>query len=202
MYGRLSLLAVLVATIAQAQSSVETLTLSFAADDYLANVTFVTPVAPVDITCFNLADIFAVGGTNTSNTASYTVLGEEKFNAQINYTSLWYQQLNTSINGDSKGVGDGKEAARVVEVFPGKNCREINGLPWYGFGCQSRDGERYDIPGGIQSFSLVRRADSVMQSKCWEKAEHGQQGAASTTFKGCFTAVMAAVFVSMLLVAG
>ncbi|KAI5250189.1 hypothetical protein E4T43_00129 [Aureobasidium subglaciale] len=202
MYGRLSFLALTVATIAQAQSSIEQLTLSFAADDYLANVTFETLVAPVDITCFNLVDVFAVDGNNNSNTADYTVLGVEKFNAQVNYTSVWYQQVNASINGNSKGVGDGKEAARVVEVFPGKNCREINGSPWYGFGCQSRGGERYEIPGGIQSFSLVRRANSVMQSKCWEKAEYGEEGAASTTFKGCFTAVVAAVLVSMLLVVG
>lgn len=170
------------------------MTLGFSANDGKGLVNFSTSVTPASITCFNLADVFA---SNASSEQSYTVFNAQDFSSQANYTSLFYQQLNESINGDGSGIGTGKDAARVVEVFPGEDCREIDGLAWFGFSCQNADGELYVIPGGVKSFSIVSKAESVNKGKCWVHAEYG--GAASTIFKGCFVAVMAAAFSGLLL---
>ncbi|THW38925.1 hypothetical protein D6D22_06519 [Aureobasidium pullulans] len=177
---------------------INNLTLSFSANDGQGNVTFSTASAPSTITCFNLANIFKNDG-NASSTSSYVVSNAQNFNSQTNYTSLFYQQLNTSINGDSSGIGTGKDAARTVEVFPGEDCRETGGLSWYGFSCQNEDGERYVVPGGVQSFSIVSKAESVKQENCWVLSE---RGSASNNFKGCFAAVMAAALTGTLLVLG
>lgn len=91
----------------------------------------------------------------------------------------------------------GKDVARVVEVFPGENYREIDGLAWFGFSCQDADGERYVIPGGVKSFSIQSKAESANNGKCWVHAEYGS--AASTVYKGCFAAVMAAAFSGLFL---
>ncbi|CAD0113315.1 unnamed protein product [Aureobasidium uvarum] len=100
------------------------------------------------------------------------------------------------MNGDASGMGTGKNAARTVEVFPGEDCRETDGLSWYEFSCQNADGETYVVPGGVKSFSIVSRAESAGQDHCWVLAK---QGAASTTFKGCFAAVVAAALTGTLL---
>ncbi|KAG9661722.1 hypothetical protein KCU64_g2391, partial [Aureobasidium melanogenum] len=189
----LSLLPLLLAPQVEAQSSIQNLTLGFSANDGKGNVTFSTSEAPSSVTCFNLAEIFA---SNASSERSYTVSNTQDFNPQTNYTSLFYQQLNESINGDASGVGTGKDAARVVEVFPEEDCREADGLSWYGFSCQNAEGETYVVPGGVKSFSVVSRADSANQDHCWVLAK---QGAASTSFKGCFAAVMAAAFSGLFL---
>ncbi|THY55695.1 hypothetical protein D6C98_04079 [Aureobasidium pullulans] len=127
---------------------INNLTLSFSANDGQGNVTFSTASAPSTIACFNLADIFNNDG-NASSASSYVVSNAQNFNSQTNYTSLFYQQLNTSVNGDSSGIGTGKDAARTVEVFLGEDCRETGRLSWYRFSCQNEDGERYVIPGSV-----------------------------------------------------
>ncbi|KAG9660492.1 hypothetical protein KCU95_g3399, partial [Aureobasidium melanogenum] len=192
--GILTLLPLLLVSQVQAQSSSQNLTLGFSANDGKGLVNFSTSVTPASITCFNLADVFA---SNASSEQSYTVSNAQDFSSQANYTSLFYQQLNESINGDGSGIGTGKDAARVVEVFPGEDCREIDGLAWFGFSCQNADGELYVIPGGVKSFSIVSKAESVNKGKCWVHAEYG--GTGSTIFKGCFVAVMAAAFSGLLL---
>ncbi|THX51371.1 hypothetical protein D6D06_07401 [Aureobasidium pullulans] len=170
------------------RNRINNLTLSSSANDGQGNVTFSTASAPSTITCFNLADIFKNDG-NASSTSSYVVSNAQNFNSQTNYT----------VNGDSSGIGIGKDAARTVEVFPGEDCRETGGLSWYGFSCQNEDGERYLIPGGVQSFSIVSKAESVKQEHCWVLSE---RGSASNNFEGCFAAVMAAALTGTLLVLG
>ncbi|KAH0024571.1 hypothetical protein KCU78_g5031, partial [Aureobasidium melanogenum] len=194
--GTLTLLTLLLASQVQAQIDGTNLTLAFSAlesriwgDNSPSFSMWERPKPPYQ-TCFNLADVFG----NTSSFWDYTIEHAEKYNPQANFTTLSYKQLNGT------GLAIGEDAARLVKVWPLKDCRESESLPWYGFSCQD-NGTSYDIPDGIQSFSILDRAVSgnEEQGHCWTWAIDGRS-AASTTFKGCFAAMTAAVLSAIVLV--
>ncbi|KAG9513540.1 hypothetical protein KCV07_g8737, partial [Aureobasidium melanogenum] len=174
--GTLTLLTLLLAFQVQAQIDGTNLTLAFSAlesriwGDNSPSFSMWERPKPPYQTCFNLADVFA------------------------NFTTLSYKQLNGT------GLAIGKDAARLVKVWPLKDCRESESLPWYGFSCQD-NGTSYDIPDGIQSFSILDRAVSgnEEQGHCWTWAIDGRS-AASTNFKGCFAAMTAAMLSAIVLV--
>ncbi|KAH0337173.1 hypothetical protein KCU81_g8190, partial [Aureobasidium melanogenum] len=141
-------------------------------------------------TCFNLADVFG----NVSSPWDYTTENAAYYNLKGNFTSFTYKQLNRT------DPEVGKTAARLVKIWPLEDCRESDGLPWYGFSCQD-NGTAFGIPGGIKSFSIMDRAapNNEDQDHCWTWARDGHS-AASTNFKGCFAAMTVAVLSAIILV--
>ncbi|KAH0016938.1 hypothetical protein KCU78_g7691, partial [Aureobasidium melanogenum] len=193
--GILTLLTLLLASQVQAQIDGTNLTLAFSAlesriwgDNSPSFSMWGRPKPPYQ-TCFNLADVFG----NTSSFWDYTIEHAGNHNPQANFTTLSYKQLNGT------GLAIGKDAARLVKVWPLKDCLESENLPWYGFSCQD-NGTSYDIPDGIMSFSVLDRAVSGNedQGHCWTWAIDGRS-AASTNFKGCFAAMTAALLSAMFL---
>ncbi|CAD0096777.1 unnamed protein product [Aureobasidium vineae] len=141
-------------------------------------------------TCSNLTDVFG----NSSHSWPCVVENAEQCSPQNNYTTLFYKQLNET------GLAVGKDAARIVKVWPYESCRETDASPWYGFSCQS-NGSMYNIPAGIKSLSVVDRwhSNNEDEGHCWTLAEDGRTSAASTTFQGYFAAMMAAILTGVIL---
>jgi hypothetical protein len=171
-------------------------TLTFSNDHGLApqNISFSMWDRPKDTlnsTCFNLDDVF--GNTSSPHFWDYTVGNAQGFNPNTTWTTMTYNQLNQS----SPKVG--KDAARLVKIHAMEDCVEQSVLPWYGFSCQDA-GSYHVFPSGIKSFSVLDREQYNYEDggHCWVDAELGQS-AASTNFKGCLVAVMAASLAGMLL---
>ncbi|KAI4729175.1 hypothetical protein E4T49_02976 [Aureobasidium sp. EXF-10728] len=192
----LALVTLLFVSQARAQNEDHNLTLTFTSFDQShvgTNISFSMWDRPTPSTgtCFNLTDVFG----NASHIWPYVVENAEQFSPQNNYTTFYYKQLNET------GLAIGKDAARVVKMWPYEDCRETDASPWYGFSCQS-NGSMYNIPAGIKSFSVVDRwhSNNEDEGHCWTLAEDGHSSAASTNFQGCFVAMMAAALAGLFLV--
>jgi hypothetical protein len=149
------------------------------------------PKAQFNSTCFNLAEVF--GNTSSSHFWDYSVGNAEGFSPNTTWTTMTFKQLNAT------NPKVGKDAARLVKIHMVEDCGESAALPWYGFSCQDA-GSFYVMPMGIKSFSVLSREqyDYEDPGHCWVDAELGRS-AASTNFKGCLAAVMAASLAGMLL---
>lgn len=149
------------------------------------------PRAQYGSTCFNLDDIF--GNMSTQRTWAYVVGNAEGYSPNATWTTMTYKQLN------STNLKVGKDAERIVKIHMVEDCGESAFWPWYGFSCQDA-GSYHIMPKGIKSFSVLDRGQYYYENPghCWVDAELGQS-AASTNFKGCLAAVMAASLAGMLL---
>ena len=149
------------------------------------------PRAP-NSTCFNLAEVFGTTNTSVRQAWSYNV-NKDTFDPNATYTSITYRQLSEA----NPKVGE--EADRLVKFFMLDDCSESAYYSWHGFSCQDA-GSFYTLPRGIRSFSVLDREQYNYedQGHCWVNAELGSS-AASTNFKGCLAAVMAASVAGMLL---
>jgi hypothetical protein len=149
------------------------------------------PRALYNSTCFNLDDVF--GNTSAPHFWDYNVGNAAGFSPNTTWTTMTYKQLNET------NPKAGKTAARLVKIHAMEDCVEQSFLPWYGFSCQDA-GSYHVFPSGIKSFSVLDREQYNYEDggHCWVDAELGQS-AASTNFKGCLVAVMAASLASMLL---
>ncbi|CAD0097382.1 unnamed protein product [Aureobasidium mustum] len=194
----LTLITFLLASQVQAQIDDTNLTLTFSSADAfirgLKSLSFSVreDSEPLYQHCFNLADVF--GNANSTRHKEYTTNNSDQYDPQANYTTFTYKQLNTT------GLGIGKNAVRLVKVWPWEDCREDEHYHWYGFSCQDNVTE-FGIRGGAKSFSIVDRAKSNEdEGHCWTWAIDGRRSAASTSFKGCFVAMMVAVLSAVILV--
>lgn len=157
-------------------------------------MTFSTYMDPYYSVCFNLDELFAQnnysGVIQQSSSSlqsqptnfSWAAFGNENYNARANYSQLWYQQEN--VTGK---IGAGRDAARQLSVYSGRDCHSINGSeprstePWFGWTCQSEAGGQCDqVPISIKSF-LIADASSINRGhpKCWDAALMGQASTAS-----------------------
>jgi hypothetical protein len=90
------------------------------------------------------------------------------YSAQTNYSRLWYQQQNVT------SPSQGQDAARIFEVFSGRDCRQTNSsteavYPVLGWTCQSSaGGDCYEAPYNIMSFQVGSAAMiNAGSKKCW-----------------------------------
>jgi hypothetical protein len=90
------------------------------------------------------------------------------YDASANYSRIFYQQQNVT------QPQEGKDAARLLEVFSGRDCTQTNSsaealLPILGWSCQSSsNGSCYQAAYEINSFTVVS-AEQVNSAggKCW-----------------------------------
>lgn len=149
-------------------------------------------MVPYTSICFNLDELFTEGNhsgviqqslalQSQPTNFTWSSLGNENYDAQANYSQLWYQQEN--ISGK---IGAGQDAARQLSVYSGRDCHSINGSeprtlePWIGWTCQSEVGGQCDrVPISIKSF-LIADASSINKGypKCWDAALMGQASTA------------------------
>jgi hypothetical protein len=146
--------------------------------------------------CYNLADLFAhnfsnvsthgpflpgrLNGTNATNVTStingtistanapnrlnVSIINTAAWTIRANYSRIWYQQTNESMYDTTE---PGEVAARLLTVYPERNCRQSRGYPpWefklapvYVWTCQSEaSGECYSTSIEIQSFQISSAA--------------------------------------------
>jgi hypothetical protein len=171
-----------------------TLTFSDGHDPAPRNISFSMWDKPRELyasTCFNIADVF--GNTTKRPIWDYSVGDVQDYSINTTWTTMTYRQLNQS----EPKVG--KDAARLVKIHAQEDCVEDSYQPWHGFSCQDA-GSYHIFVAGIKSFSVLDRGyyDYEDSGHCWVNAERGQS-AASTNFKGCLVALMAASLAGMLL---
>jgi hypothetical protein len=98
------------------------------------------------------------------------------YDASANYSRVFYQQQNVT------QPQEGKDAARLLEVFSGRDCVQTNSSakalhPILGWSCQSSvNGSCYQTGHGIESFTVVS-AEQVNGAggKCWVASTGGAQ---------------------------
>jgi hypothetical protein len=171
-----------------------TLTFSNGHDVAPKNISFSMwdrPTGLLNSTCFNIADVF--GNTSKPQFWDYTLGNVQDYNPNTTWSTMTYRQLNQS------NPKVGKDAARLVKIHATEDCVEESYQPWYGFSCQDT-GSYHVFVAGIRSFSVLDRGqyDYEDAGHCWVDAELGKS-AASTNFKGCLVALMAASLVGMFL---
>ena len=100
---------------------------------------------------------------------SWGVYDAGAYDASANYSRILYRQKN--VTGPAE---EGKDAADLLEVFPGRDCVQTNSsaesvYPILGWSCQSSEGGScYQTPYAIQSFLVVSAAEVNQGSgKCW-----------------------------------
>lgn len=96
------------------------------------------------------------------------MLNAGAFDASANYSRILYQQQNVT------QPQEGQDAARLLEVFSGRDCVQTNSsaealFPILGWSCQSAEnGSCYQTSYAIQSFLVVSAAQvNGGSGKCW-----------------------------------
>jgi hypothetical protein len=105
-----------------------------------------------------------ISTANAPNRLNVSILNASAWTLRANYSRIWYQQTNESMYDTAE---PGKQAARLLTVYPERNCRQSRGYPpWelelapvYVWTCQSEaSGECYSTAIEIQSFLISSAA--------------------------------------------
>lgn len=104
------------------------------------------------------------------------MLNTGAYDASANYSQILYQQQNVT------QAQEGKDAARLLEVFSGRDCIQTNSSaealhPILGWSCQSSaNGSCYQATYEIKSFTVVS-AEQINGAggKCWVASTGGAQ---------------------------
>jgi hypothetical protein len=181
--------------------------------------------------CYNLADLFApnfsrgqrlperlnttnainASAPNTTNGTISTAKGSNRLNLLVlnaasftfptNYSRIWYQQTNESMDGTT---APGEMAARLLTVYTVRDCRQSRGYPpkelelapVYSWTCQSEaSGECFSTPEEIQSFHISSAAVYGDGKKC---VTMEARGSAEELRLGCFLSVFVGFMIMML----
>ncbi|KAM7211929.1 hypothetical protein V8F06_012705 [Rhypophila decipiens] len=107
----------------------------------------------------------------------WQLLNANDFDPQANYSKVLYRQHVT--NPASDKYQPGHYADRVVTIYPGPGCRQLNPadnktlLPWYGFSCWSEEQGSCGVLGySIASFSIQPGREDDGRT-CWVFAKEG-----------------------------
>jgi len=138
--------------------------------DNIANaVSLTTDTIPTGYVCFNLTDLFTQSSDNGSkglwhsskNTSSqgvdYLLSNRGSYNANANYTNVWYQQVDQASN--TKPGADGTWVFYTYAfadcIQNGGDAYELNDFPWFETSCQTKDaGECQQLPKTVKSFAI------------------------------------------------
>lgn len=136
-----------------------------------------------------------------SNRLNISVLNSAAFTFPTNYSRIWYQQTNESMDG---ATAPGEMAARLLTVYSDRDCRqsrwyppkELELAPVYSWTCQSEAaGECYSTPEEIQSFHISSAAVYGNGKKC---VTMEARGSAEELKPGCFLPVFVGFMIMML----
>jgi hypothetical protein len=135
------------------------------------------------------------------NRLHLSVLNAASFTFPTNYSRIWYQQTNESMDGTT---APGEMAARLLTVYTVRDCRQSRGYPpkelelapVYSWTCQSEaSGECFSTPEEIQSFHISSAAVYGDGKKC---VTMEARGSAEELRPGCFLSVFVGFMIMML----
>lgn len=162
-------------------------------------MTLTTRTVPISYTCFNVADLFSQSNSTgfqsvtqpiydnnhqplEPNGISWTLTNQENYDANANYSSVWYHQQNLT---------DPEEGARsrwVLFTYAFEDCDQIGAdlepddyddWPWFKVSCQTdEDGECHTTPRPIRSFAINKAyvyEDDEDRCMAWAKQGAGGQ---------------------------
>jgi hypothetical protein len=175
-------------------------------------ISLTTSTIPTGYVCFNLTDLFTQPSDNGSQDVSkipddaptqgadYLLSNRASYNANTNYTNVWYQQVNQT--GDIKPDADG---TWVLYIYAFENCIQNRDdafapkdFPWFETSCQTKDGgECQQVPQPVKSFAIGPAAKyNVGHGQCEVWAKIG--GAGTLNRRGSALLVVAATMVAFL----
>ncbi|KFY84697.1 hypothetical protein V500_09098 [Pseudogymnoascus sp. VKM F-4518 (FW-2643)] len=155
--------------------------------DSIANAaSLTTSTIPTGFVCFNLTDLFTQTSDNgsqgvwkipddtSSQGVDYLLSNRGSYNANTNYTNVWYQQLNQT------DIKPGEDGTWVLYTYAFADCLQNGGdafdpkdFPWFETSCQTKDGgECQQLPQPVKSFAIGPAASyNAGHGKCevWAK---------------------------------
>lgn len=184
-------------------------------EDNIANAaSLTTSTIPTDFVCFNLTDLFTQSSDNgsqglwkipddtTSQGVDYLLSNRGSYNANTNYTNVWYQQVNQT--GDIKSESDGTWVFYTYAfedcIQNGGDAFELNDYPWFETSCQTEEGgECQQLPQPVKSFAFGPAAGyNANHGKCEVWAKMG--GASTLNRRSSVLLVVAATMAVFLIV--
>ncbi|KFY80563.1 hypothetical protein V499_00594 [Pseudogymnoascus sp. VKM F-103] len=161
--------------------------------DNIANaISLTTSSIPTGYVCFNLTDVFTQPSDNGSQDVSkilddaptqgvdYLLSNRASYNANTNYTNIWYQQVNQT--GDIKPDADG---TWVLYIYAFEDCIQNRDdafapkdFPWFETSCQTKEGgECQQLPQPVKSLAIGPAAKyNAGHGKCEVWAKFGGTG--------------------------
>lgn len=138
--------------------------------DNIANAaSLTTGTIPTGFVCFNLKDLFTQPSDNgsqgvwkiaddaPSQGVDYLLSNRGSYDADTNYTNVWYQQVNQTGN-----IKPGEDGTWVLYTYAFADCVQNGGdafepkdFPWFETSCQTKDGgECQQLPKPVKSFAI------------------------------------------------
>lgn len=158
-------------------------------DNIAKAASLTTNTIPSGFVCFNLTDLFTQPSDNgsqgvwkipddtPSQGVDYLLGNRDSYNADTNYTNVWYQQVNQTGDGDTNSGADG---TWVFYTYAFADCVQNGGdafdpkdYPWFETSCQTKDGgDCQQLPQPLKSFAIGPAASyNAGHGKCevWAK---------------------------------
>ena len=136
-------------------------------DDIANAASLTTDTIPTAFTCFNLTDLFTQPSDNGSQgvwrvpdsrpspKVDYLLSNRGSYNADTNYTNVWYQQVNQTVKPGADGTWVLYTYAFANCIQNGGDAFELKEFPWFETSCQTKDrGECQQVPKPVKSFAI------------------------------------------------